>query len=253
MKHHDTMERWIPGLGLAIWGLTMIWASTLLAQGGEPEPVPADDAMLESVRPGINERWKSGEVGELVGMLERDGREIFENRVAIADLLAPPPGMRLADVGAGSGFMVEEFAKRVGAEGKVYGVDINGEMMARLAERADSAGLTQVETVTCTETSVELPEASVDLVFLADTYHHFEYPAQSLESIHRALVPGGRLVILDFERIVGESSDWVLEHVRLGKDEVIEEVGNHGFELVGDLEAPFLSENYAIEFRRTDD
>lgn len=226
----------------------LVSQSTALAQEAAADPATE----LESVYPGINERWKTGEVDELVGMLERDGREIFENRQAVLDLVDPAPGSRVADVGAGSGFMVELFAGRVGPEGKVWGVDINADMMERLAARAEELGLKQVETVVCSETSVDLPEASVDLVFLADTYHHFEYPGASLESIHRALAGGGELVILDFERIEGESSDWVLDHVRLGSAEVIEEVGAHGFELVRREEAPFLKENYALRFRKVD-
>lgn len=215
------------------------------------EDGPLEDGPLEeSVKPGINERWKGDDVEGLVGSLERDGREISDHREALAKLVNPKPGTRMADVGAGSGFMVEAFAPMVGPEGKVYGVDINALMMERLAQRAEETGLSQVETVVCTERSVELPKGSVDLIFMADTYHHFEYPQSTLASIREALVPGGDLWVVDFERIEGVSDEWIFDHVRLDKQGTIDEVTAHGFELVGEVDAPFLVENYVLRFRR---
>ena len=239
---------WLVPLGTAMLCCGILAQGVAVAQ----EVALGSAAEAQSVKPGINDRWKTGEVDELVGMLERDGREIYENRQAVLELVAPVPGSRVADVGAGSGFMVELFARRVGGEGKVWGVDINAAMMERLAQRAEASGLPQIATVVCTETSVELPMASVDLVFIADPYHHFEYPAATLASIHRALAADGEMVIVDFERIEGESSDWVMDHVRLGSAEVIAEVTALGFELVRREDAPFLTENYALRFRKVD-
>lgn len=217
---------------------------------------PAADATVEGppakaeVEPGLNDTWKSDDVDHLVGILERDGREIYAHRQKIVELVDPRPGSAVADVGAGSGFMTLLFARAVGEEGKAYGVDINPTMMDRLAEQAEEEGLANVETVVCPEDSVALPEASVDLVFMADTYHHFEYPAGSLESIHQALRPGGEIVVIDFERIPGESSEWVFEHVRAGKETVIDEITGAGFELVAEPEAPYLADNYVLRFRK---
>ena len=61
--------------------------------------------------------------------------------------------------------------------------------------------------VVATDRSVELPAASIDLAFICDTYHHFEFPLRTMESLHRALRPGGQVVVIDFERIEGQSSD----------------------------------------------
>ena len=92
----------------------------------------------------------------------------------------------------------------------MYAVDISPGFMKHLEERAETSGWPQVQTVLCAEDSVNLPEGSVDTVFVCNTYHHFEYPRSTLASIYDALEPGGRLVVLDYRRIEGVSRDWVL-------------------------------------------
>ena len=68
-----------------------------------------------------------------------------------------------------------------------------------------------MECVVCTQTSVALPAGSIDLAFLSDVYHHFEFPQKSLASIHQALRPGGQLVIVDYRREPkARSADWIL-------------------------------------------
>lgn len=127
-----------------------------------------------SVNPGINERWKSDDIDPLVERLESESREIYTNRQVLAEVVAPRPGSVVADIGAGSGFMAELFAGQVGPDGLVYAVDINASLMDLVATRARRDGITNLRTVVCTERSVELPADSVDLMFICDTYHHFE-------------------------------------------------------------------------------
>lgn len=221
----------------------------VLSAGCSTAPAQAGDLSAEqSVKPGINERWKSDRIEPLVGTLESESREIYANRELLAQLVDPAPGSVVADVGAGSGFMVELFAQMVGPEGLVYAVDINPALMDHVASRAAELGLDNIETVVCTEKSVELPPASVDLVFVCDTYHHFEYPRNSLWSIHEALRPGGQLVVVEFERIPGVSREWVINHVRGGRETFTREITAAGFELVEVHDTPFFDENYVIRF-----
>lgn len=204
----------------------------------------------QGMPPGLNDTWKSPDVDPLIGRLESESREIYRERVKLAALVGPKPGSAIADVGAGSGFMVEEFAKLVGAKGKVYAVDINPKMMERVAQRAKQLGFGNVETVVTREDSVDLAPASVDIVFVCDTYHHFEYPEKSLTAIHRALRAGGELVVVDFHREPGKGNPQMREHVRAGKDQFIKEITEAGFALAADHSAPFLSENYVLRFRK---
>jgi predicted methyltransferase len=91
----------------------------------------------------------------------------------------------------------------------------------------------------------------VDLVFVCDTYHHFEYPYRTLATIHRALKPGGRLVVIDFRRIPGKSREWVLGHVRAGQDVVEKEIAEAGFRKVGETK-DLLDENYLVRFEKVE-
>ncbi|HEY3246619.1 MAG TPA: class I SAM-dependent methyltransferase [Phycisphaerae bacterium] len=159
--------------------------------------------------------------------------------------------MVVADVGAGTGLFTEPLARAVGPKGKVIAVDIVPLFLEHIRQRAAEAGLSNVSTVLCKEDSVEVPADSIDLAFVCDTYHHFEYPKSTLRSIHTALRAGGQLIIVDFKRIPGVSRAWVLEHVRAGQDEVTAEIRAAGFELVSQgSEAPYLDENYLLRFRK---
>lgn len=204
-----------------------------------------------SVKPGINDNFTNPnlDVDSFVKRFERESREVFAKRSAIARAVGLKPGMAVADIGAGTGLFVDFFARDVKKNGRVYAVELAPRFVERLRERAQSRGLSQVEAVLCTDRDVSLPAGSVDVVFTCDTYHHFEYPQSTLASIHRALRPGGKLVIVDFERIPGVSRDWILGHVRCGKQTVIDEVTSAGFEL-GEEADVGLSENYFVSFTK---
>ena len=71
-----------------------------------------------------------------------------------------------------------------------------------------------------------------------------------MASIHRALKPGGTFVIIDFKRIEGESSDFIMNHVRAGQDVFRSEIEAAGFELIEDIDLPSLEDNYLMRFRK---
>ena len=93
-----------------------------------------------------------------------------------------------------------------------------------------------------------MPKNSVDLVFICDTYHHFEFPQRTLQSIHDALRPNGQIVLIDFQRIEGKTSDWIVSHVRAGKEGFAREVTAAGFRVIG--EETFLKQNYLVRFEK---
>jgi predicted methyltransferase len=235
--------------------LALVWACSPSATPDPPaSPDTSVDAVRDetSVRPGINDRFLSEglDVDAFTEIFEGESREIYRARREIIAELGLEPGSTMADVGAGTGLFLPLFDAAVGARGRVYAVDIAPNFLAHLRERAKREELSSVTVVEATEHSVELPPASVDLAFVCDTYHHFEYPRSSLASLREAIRPGGMLVVIDFERIPDQTRPWVLEHVRAGKDVVTREIEAAGFQLEEEVEIAGLTENYMLRFRR---
>lgn len=207
----------------------------------------------KSVKPGINAEYLKPDLNpaQWTERFEREGREIYDHREKIVAAAALKPGQTVADIGAGTGLFMPYFSRAVGPTGKVIAVDIVPAFVAKLKGRAAELGLANVSTVLCTERSVELPPASIDVAFICDVYHHFEYPQSSLASIRKALKPGGTLVVVEFKRIPGVSSEWIMNHVRAGQEVFEAEIAAAGFVRIG--ESPILKDNYILRFRRTAD
>jgi len=219
------------------------------AQQAKDETPPKQQ---QSVKPGINEKFLDPnlKVAEWLKRFEVESREVFDARNAVIEACGLKAGMRVADVGAGTGLYTRLFSQAVGKEGWVYAVDINARFLEHIQKRAKAEGQSNITSVLAPQDSVSLAPASVDRVFLCDTYHHFEYPEPSLASIATALKPGGELILVDFERIEGESSEWTLGHVRAGKEVFRSEVENSGLEFVEQVEVAGLKENYFLRFRK---
>ena len=201
-------------------------------------------------RPDINKPFAAPDFQQWVARFERPGREVYDRRHAIVAATGIRPGMRVADIGAGTGLFTRLFSDRVGPSGKVYAVDISDEFVEAIQKRCAEKGLKNVTGIVCTADDAKLPEGVVDLVFICDTYHHFEFPQKTLASIRRALKPGGRIVMVEFKRIEGKSSDWTLKHVRAGQEVFTKEIEDAGFKLLD--EKPLFEEKYLIRFQRVD-
>ena len=210
-----------------------------------------EHASEQSVRPQVNDKYLSPnlDVAEWTKRFETESRELFRSRRQIVDALDLSSGTSIADVGAGTGLFTGLFARAVGERGTVYAIDISPKFVAHLKQRAEREGLRPVRVILSEAHSAELPEDSVDLAFVCDVYHHFEYPKSMLASLKRALRPGGALVVIDFERVPGTTRDWVVEHVRAGKEVFIAEIEEAGFELVDAIPVEGLVENYMLRFR----
>ena len=152
------------------------------------------------------------------------------------------------DIGSGTGLFTPYFSRAVGPKGKVFTVDIVPAFLDRIKNRAATERLANVQTMLCTERSVELPPNSIDFPFICDVYHHFEYPQGSLASLHRALRPGGEVLLVEFKRIPGTSSDWILNHVRAGQEVFPAEIEAAGFQKIEGRD--ILKDNYILRFRK---
>ena len=216
--------------------------------------VEAPDRTLPAIPgadPFLNRHYQGADFDHWARIFESPTREVFDQRFQIVHAARVQEGMRIADIGAGTGFFSVLFARAVGPEGTVYAIDTSPEFVAGIEERARAYHVENVVPLVNTQEGIGLPPESIDLAFLSDTYHHLEQPAPMLASIRQALLPYGGLIIVDFHRRAGFSSPWILNHVRAGRDEVIAEIESAGFRLV---EAPnLLRENFFLRFEKTED
>ena len=203
-------------------------------------------AQEQSVRPGINRYFVDPDWQQWVNTFERPGREVYDQRHAIVAASKARPGMTVADIGAGTGLFTRLFAPAVEPGGTVYAIDIASTFIDNILRTCREQGLSNVTGIVNTPVDIGLPADSIDLAFMADTYHHFEYPQQTLASIHQALRSEGRVIIIDFRRDPRISSKWVMGHVRSNKAQVIQELQAAGFRLVDDK--PMMRSNYFLEF-----
>ena len=129
--------------------------------------------------------------------LERPEREFEENTSLLIKNLDLKEGMTVADIGAGSGYHSRLISKQIG-KGKVFAVDVEPEMIAFINDRIKEEKLNNITTVLGSETAVNLPDASTDLILLVDVYHEFSFPYEMGLSMYKALKPNGRLVLVEF-------------------------------------------------------
>lgn len=203
-------------------------------------------AQEASVAPGINQPFLERPFAAWAESFHREGREVFDKRREIVAAAQVGPGMTVADIGAGSGLFARLFALEVGAAGRVYAVDVTQAFVDNTIANVRSEGFANIVGVVNSPKDLPLPAGSLDVAFLSDVYHHFEYPQAMLRAMRAALKPGGTLAVVEFERIEGVSSPRILEHVRQDKATLIREVEAAGFRLLE--EKKFMQQNYFVRF-----
>jgi ubiquinone/menaquinone biosynthesis C-methylase UbiE len=155
----------------------------------------------------------------------RDGRQKPLELVAAMNI---KPGMTVADIGTGTGYMLKFLSDAVGPAGKVYGEDIQTDFL----DRARAKNVPNAELILGTTTDPKLPPNSIDIALVLDVYHHFDYPDKMLAAIRTALKPDAHLVIVDYYKSASPSPG----HIRLERDEVAAEIERNGFHLLAKRE-----------------
>lgn len=178
---------------------------------------------------GIGKRHEGREIAKVMGWqaapwLEREEREKEERTSLLIEELGLTPGMVVADVGAGSGYLSRRMAPLV-APGRVIAVDIQPEMLALLAEAAKDPRYANIQPLAGGVDDTRLPPDSIDLAIMVDVYHELEYPFEVLESIVRALKPGGRVAFVEYR---GEDPDVPIKALhKMTEKQVRLEAGKH--------------------------
>jgi ubiquinone/menaquinone biosynthesis C-methylase UbiE len=244
IRHHSSLRLSI-ALSVSLVMLAATWGWT---QSQTSSSTPSSQTKIDSK---INEPFRKPNVKEYVKKFESQERETYSKRHEIVAALGLTKGMTVADVGAGTGLFTRLIAEGVGPTGKVYAVDIAPRFLEHIAAESKKRRQTQVVTVLCNQDTTNLARESVDLAFLCDVYHHLEKPEKTLASIRRALKAGGSLVVVEFDRVEGRSAEFVLKHVRAGKDVFRKEIETAGFTVIPTAKSPSLKENFFLRFHKT--
>ena len=136
------------------------------------------------------------DVAARIESLYRIGDAVRRRRI-VRETLGAAPGERILDVGCGPGFYCAELAEEVGRSGSVVGVDSSPAMLELAARRC--AGQEGVELRPGEAVSLPIDDASVDAAVCVQVLEYVADPTVALAEIHRALRPGGRVVVWDVD------------------------------------------------------
>jgi ubiquinone/menaquinone biosynthesis C-methylase UbiE len=154
---------------------------------------------------GIGVFYMGREIAQVMGhegadWLDRPEREKEEAPSLLVKALGLKPGMAVADIGAGSGYLSFLMAKQVAPKGQVFAEDIQPEMLDIVRAKAKKLGIKNVVPWLGTTTDPKLPPASMDLMIMVDVYHEFDQPYEMVNSMVKALKKGGRIVFVEYRK-----------------------------------------------------
>ena len=178
-----------------------------------------------------------------IAMLEDPKRDAYQKPLEVIAALDLKPGEVVADIGAGSGYFSFRFAHQV-KQGRVYAVDISPDMILHMNRRIRDMGITNVTTVLAPPDDPLLADASLDRVFICDTWHHVEKQGEYLARLKKMLKPGGQLVMIDFQKRelpVGPPLE-----MKIAREDLIRQLGEAGFQRL--KEHTFLPYQYFLVF-----
>lgn len=153
-------------------------------------------------------------------------RDAWQMPSRVIEALALRPGMSVADIGAGTGYFSMRLAA-VSPQVTVFSADIEPAMVAHLKKRAADEGRANVVGVLAGETSPNLPKP-VDVILIANTYHHIGSRANYFKRLRQSLTPSGRVAIVDFRK---DAPDGPPVEFRFTVDQIVAEMTQAGFSL----------------------
>ncbi len=210
----------------ALCACTVLAAPAALAQHGTPQMHQRfEDA----------ERWSK--------IFDDPGRDAWQKPDEVLRTLALAPDAAVADVGSGTGYFAVRLA-RVVTQGRVYGADLEPDMVRFLNERAAKERLPNLASHRAAPDDPRLP-APVDLVLVVDTYHHIGERERYFKRLRQALKAGGRVAIIDFK----PDSPVGPRHGRIPSAQVSAEMVRAGYRLAA--EHGFLPYQYFLVFEPT--
>ncbi len=226
----------------------LIWGGgAALAQ--TPADMPAEHHHMESHDMGthgdgaFHRRFDDAE--KWAKEFDNPERDAWQKPEEVVGALHLEPAMKVADLGAGTGYFSVRIAKHV-PEGKVFAADVEPDMVRYLGERAQREHLTNIIPIQAGADSANLPEPA-DLILVADTYHHIGNRVEYFTKLKSSLRPKGRLAIVDFK---ADSPNGPPPQHRIPPEQVIEELDAAGYSLAETHR--FLPRQYFLIFQKRD-
>jgi ubiquinone/menaquinone biosynthesis C-methylase UbiE len=182
---------------------------------------------MAQVAGNANDGYKTKEGREKVAKgLADPARDKTQKPDVVAAALGIKPGMVVADIGTGIGYMLPYLSKSVGPGGKVLAEDIETDFLDKAKVKVSDEKLSNVTLVLGSDVDPKLPLNAVDLELILDVYHHFEYPDKMLANLKSSLKANGRLIIVEYYQ-----KEVAPGHIRLDAAGLINEVEANGFRL----------------------
>jgi ubiquinone/menaquinone biosynthesis C-methylase UbiE len=191
---------------------------------------------------GLQQAQPQRSAEEYIKLLEGERRVSGLQVDKVVETLKIPAGSRVADLGSGSGLFTRPLARKVGAQGKVYAIDIDPALLKYVEKTAGEQGIKNITTVIGAEDDPKLPEP-VDLIVIIDTLHHINNRATYLKNLRRHLRPDGRIAIIDF------SENWPAGHesMRYSLTELDEWMKSGGY--TRSEKHDFMENNFFVIYR----
>ena len=188
-------------------------------------------------------KYANGEAAACAAEFEEPSRTLFRYRASMAGLMQAKPGMKVGEVGAGSGFLSRYLAEKVGPTGHVYANELEDKMVSYMKGRAAKEGTANLTVVKGTATTTGFEAGSLDSIAAVYAFSFFDQPDAMLESMNEALKPGGLMLIVD---IPSEQVGTAV--VGYDADDVIARASAAGFTRVG--ENGVVPGHYSLIFRK---
>lgn len=203
--------------------------------------------LLQAAAPGVRNIWlkeyAKKDAAAFAAEFEEPSRALYRYRAAMAGLLGVKPGMKVGEVGAGSGSFSRYVAEKVGPGGHVYANELEPRMVEYMKARAAKEGLTNLTVVQGTVSSTGFEPTSLDVIAAVYSLSFFDDREGMLKSMHDSLKPGGLLLVVDIPREqVGERM------LGIDVEELIAAAGTAGFK--PERENGVVPGHYALIFRK---
>ncbi len=151
-------------------------------------------------------------------------------------------GWLIGDLGAGGGYYSFRLSEATGDSGKVFAADINSDYLTAIKKEAKEKNISNIETVLSDPDNSHFEDNSLDLIFIRNTFHHFENRKDYMKRLAEKLRAGGRIAIIDYKETA--SFSW---H-RVSRDDIVNAMEGSGLEL--EKEFNFLDKQYFLVYKK---